>query len=74
MKSSVTNRKGKDEDIVKCLNKYDEEQHPNGEHLPEKQRLYRIEVVTAFLKAGVPLRKIEMYLKNSVTVWLVGEQ
>ena len=49
VKESLKDRKGKDEDIVKCLKKHDEEQHPTGEGLPEKQRLYRIKVVSAFL-------------------------
>lgn len=30
-----------------------------GENLPESQKLYRVKVVTAFLKAGTPLTKIE---------------
>ena len=48
-------RKVRDEDIAKCLKQYDEQEHPSGEHLPEAQRVYRIKVVTAFLKAGVHL-------------------
>ena len=40
---------------------YDEEQHPSGECLPEKQRIYRIKVLSSFLKAGVPLNKLESF-------------
>ena len=40
------------------LVKHNEEQHLRGETLPEEQQVYRIKVVPAFLKAGVPLSKI----------------
>ena len=48
-----------DEDIAKCLKQYDEEQHLSRECLPEKQTIYGIEVVSSFLKVGVPLTKID---------------
>ena len=32
-----------------------------GETLPENQQVYRVQVVSAFLKAGVPLTKIEHF-------------
>ena len=44
--------------IAEMLVKHNEEQHLRGETLPEEQQVYRIKVVTAFLKAGVPLSKI----------------
>ena len=36
-------------------------EHPRGETLSKDQRVYRINVVTAFLKAGVPLAKIDHF-------------
>ncbi len=33
--------------------------HPVGDGLPDSIRVYRVKVVTAMLKAGVPLGKIE---------------
>lgn len=48
-------------DIVDVLRKYDEEVHPRGETLPEKQQVYCVREVTAFLKAGVPLNKVESF-------------
>ena len=48
------------EDIVQALAKYDSEFHPVGEGLPSSTRVYRIKVVTAMLKAGVPLSKIDI--------------
>ena len=47
-------KKGKDEDIAKCVTN-------SGECLPEKQRIHRIKVLSSFLKAGVPLNKIDSY-------------
>ena len=61
MKDSLKERRGKDEDIAKCLKLYDEEQHPSGECLPENQRIYRIKVLSSFLKAGVPLNKLDSF-------------
>ena len=36
---------------------YEKEVHPSGETLPEAQKVYRVKVVSTFLKAGVPLSK-----------------
>ena len=43
------------------LRKYDEDEHPIGATLSEEVRVYRIKVVTSFLKAGVPLSKIDCF-------------
>ena len=43
------------------LRNYNKETHPRGETLPEEQQVYRVKVVTSFLKAGVPLNKIELF-------------
>ena len=43
------------------MKKYDELAHPKGETLTEEQRVYRVRVVTAFLKAGVPLNKLDNF-------------
>ncbi len=40
---------------------HNQEQHLRGETLPEQQQVYRVKVVTTFLKAGVPLSKIELF-------------
>ena len=44
-----------------ALKKNDEEVHPVGETLPAEQRLYRVKVVSNFLKAGVPITKITSF-------------
>ena len=61
-KSSKVTRANKqinDRTIVESLKLYEADVHPRGEKLPEAQRLYRVKVVTALLKAGIPLSKIE---------------
>ena len=32
-----------------------------GEHLPEAQQVFRVKVVSAFLRAGVPLAKLQFF-------------
>lgn len=44
-----------------ALAKHNEEQHLRGETLPEQQQVYRVKVVTAFLRAGVPLSKLDSF-------------
>lgn len=65
---SVKHQKGKERlktnekqqmDISKALQAYSLKQHPVGENLPESTRIYRVKVVTAFLKNGVPLSKVD---------------
>ena len=35
--------------------------HPQGERLPDDQKVFRVKVLTTFLKAGVPLSKLETF-------------
>ena len=56
----ITNRQ-RDADIADSLRHYDSTVHPVGEGLSEATRVYRINVVTAMLKAGVPLQKINCF-------------
>ena len=44
-----------------ALKVYEQEAHPSGETLPEAHKLYRVKVVSTFLKAGVPLAKLEHF-------------
>lgn len=41
------------------LRQYDNEVHPVGEGLPDSVRVHRVKVVTVFMKAGVPLTKVD---------------
>ena len=40
--------------IVQSMSSYDDEVLPQAETIPEKERVFRIEVVETFLKAGLP--------------------
>ena len=46
-------------DIVEGLQKYDTNAHPSGETLPEAVRVYCVKVLHTFIKAGVPINKID---------------
>ena len=64
--------------IAKSLKEY-AKHHSSGETLPESTRLYRIKVLEAFLKAGVPLLKTDAFrdvleehgysLSDSSNIW-----
>ena len=43
------------------LKKYDADVHPSGETLPEAVCVYCVKVLTNFLKAGVPIEKIDIF-------------
>ena len=62
MKLATKNKSEKD--IAKALQKHNEEIHLVGETLPEAQQVFRVKVVHAFLKAGVPLNMIDCVLKT----------
>ena len=52
------------------------ETHPCVETLPTSQRVYRVKVVTAFLRGGVPLNKIDCFrdLLEEHAYWLTGRR
>ena len=60
-KERLVSREKRQQDIAKSLQKYDKEVHPSGETLPDSTRVYRVKVVTALLKAGVPLSKLDSF-------------
>ena len=60
-KSRLASNRKIEADIAQELKQFDSEVHPEGERLPETTRVYRVKVVTAMLKAGVPLFKIDSF-------------
>ena len=58
-KDSVAKREKRERDISDMLKRYDKEVHPVGESLPDDVRVHRVKVVLAFMKAGIPLAKID---------------
>ena len=51
----------RERDIATSFAKYNQQEHTSGETLPEEMQVYRIRVVTTFVKAGVPLNKVENF-------------
>lgn len=60
-KESLAKIEARERDIAKALQSYDKQENPSGQTLPEAHRVYRIKVVTTFLKAGVPLNKLHHF-------------
>ena len=60
-KKQVASNKSREREIMDALKVYEQGAHPSGETLPEAHKLYRVIVVSTFLKAGVPPAKLEHY-------------
>ena len=58
-KEKLVKKEKRDMDIVEALQKYDTNAHPSGETLPEAVRVYRVKVLRTFIKAGIPINKID---------------
>ena len=48
-------------DLAEALCTYDDRYHPKGETLSMESRIFRVKIVTAFLKAGVAINKINCF-------------
>ena len=57
-KEALAKRESRERDIAEAMQLYDKQEQQT---LPEAQRVYRIKVVTTFLKAGVPLNKLHHF-------------
>ena len=62
-KAKLKTKQAREKNIATALQKYDKTVHPVGETLPDEQRVYRIRVLTTFMRAGVPLSKLK-YLRK----------
>ena len=51
----------REHDIAQALVEYNSEEHMKGETLPPEEQVYRVKVVSAFLRAAVPLSKLEYF-------------
>ena len=40
---------------------FDTQSHPKGESLPIQHRVYRVKVMNALLRAGIPLQKLDYF-------------
>ena len=57
-KEKLRTSKAKEQDII---DSYDAEHHPVGETLPMTQRVYRLKVLKTFLRAAIPLTKLDAF-------------
>lgn len=60
-KEKLKTSKAKEQDIMDSLRIYDAEHHPVGETLPMTQRVYRLKVLKTFLRAAIPLTKLDAF-------------
>ena len=58
-KIKMSEKEARQKSIAESLRKYDEQNHPSGETLSDSVRVYRVRVVKSFLKAGIPLSKVD---------------
>ena len=50
-----------EQDIARALSVHNEQTHLKGETLPEQQQVFHVKVVSSFLKAAVPLSKLDSF-------------
>ena len=60
-KARLASRDKREKNIADMLGKFDKEMHPVGESLPTAVRVHRVKVLTAFMKAGIPINKIDSF-------------
>ena len=69
-KERVSHKEARERDIAEVFEAYNEEAHLAGGMIPIDQQVYRIKVVTSFLRAGMPLNKMDSFrelLEENVT-------
>ena len=62
-KEMLQKKEAREKDIASALKRYDEITQPKERTLPDEQRIYRVKVAMAFLRAGIPISKLE-YLQD----------
>ena len=60
-KHKLDGKEARERDIAVALQKHNEATHVQGETLPMDQQVYRVSVLTAFMKAGIPLNKLSCF-------------
>ena len=60
-KKRLTEKRSRERDIAQAFKSYEQEVHPHGETLSEDHKLWRVKVLTTFMRAGVPLAKINHF-------------
>ena len=60
-KLKMKEKQSREQDIAEAFREYTSQKHTVGETLPENQQVYRVKVVTTFLRAGVPVSNIDVF-------------
>lgn len=60
-KLRLKEKQAKERDIATALIAHNQDSHPQGETLPMNQQVYRVKVLRTFLKAGVPMNKMDHF-------------
>ena len=58
----IAKKKKRDLTVLDAMKNYDKEVHPKGEMLSHNQGVFIVRVLKTFLKAGVPLQKMDDYV------------
>ena len=58
--SDIAKSKTESQTILECLQRRDKRENVAGSSLPANMRLFRFEVVESFLRAGIPLAKLDV--------------
>ena len=62
-KNKVAKKEARKQDRATALRAHNAKEHLVGEHLPEAEQVFRVKVVSAFLRAAVPLSKLQFLRK-----------
>ncbi len=60
-KKRRTKKECRERDIADALTKHNESTHQEGESLPIDQQVYRVKVASTFLRAAVPISKLDQF-------------
>ena len=60
-KNQLTEKWSRECNISEAFKSYEQEVHPSGKTLSEVHKLWHVKVVTTFMKAGVPLAKVNHF-------------
>jgi hypothetical protein len=61
-KEKLADKGRQEKDIAEAAPRaYNKEEHLAGEELPPEQQVYRVKVITTFLRAGVPISKLDLF-------------
>ena len=60
-KKQLAEKQSREHDISQAFKSYEQEVHPSGETRSEAHKLWQVKVVATFMRAGVPLAKIDHF-------------